>query len=189
MGVNVCKGRKCRLISLWMIEAAKRSIQLLMGIQFFDIPPILQMRNLIYRFLFDASSGLLVGSRCMFIVPHGIEGGDIKIGRNVKFNRNVDIDYSGGVFIGNDVWISQNVVIETHDHVPSRRPKVEWILKTSSLYIEDGVWIGANVIILESVRSIGRGAVIAAGAVLTKDVGEYEIVGGVPAKVIGLVEN
>jgi acetyltransferase-like isoleucine patch superfamily enzyme len=160
-----------------------------MGIQFFDIPPILQMRNLIYRFLFHASDGLLVGSRCQFIVPHGIEGGKIKIGRNVKFNRNVDIDYSGGVFIGNDVWISQNVVIETHDHVPSRREKSEWVLKSSSLFIEDGVWVGANVIILESVKSIGRGSVIAAGAVLTKDVGEYEIVGGVPAKIIGIVEN
>lgn len=125
----------------------------------------------------------------MFIVPHGIKGARLIIGQEVKFNRNVDIDYSGGVKIGNDVWISQNVVIETHDHIPSRNTKCQWKLKTTPLTIEDGVWLGANVIVLGSVRVIRKGAVIAAGAVVTKDVGEYEIVGGVPAHVIGLVGN
>lgn len=50
--------------------------------------------------------------------------------------------------------------------------------------VGDDVWIGANVVILPGVE-IKRGAVIAAGAVVTKDVGELEIVGGVPARVIG----
>jgi acetyltransferase-like isoleucine patch superfamily enzyme len=184
-----CKNAKSGLVSVWMMEALKRTIQLLMGSQFCDIPPILQLRNQIYRFFFNAGSGLLIGARCMFIVPHGLHGGHMKIGQNVKFNRNVDIDYSGGVTIGNDVWISQNVIIETHDHIPNRGPKSEWVLTTTPLSISDGVWIGANVIILGSVRLIGKGAVIAAGAVVTKDVGEYEIVGGVPARVISLVTN
>lgn len=51
--------------------------------------------------------------------------------------------------------------------------------------IEDDVWVGHNAIILPSVMTIGRGAVIAAGAVVTKNVAAYEIVGGVPAKQIG----
>ncbi len=171
----------------WIMEAARRFIQLLVGMQLFDIPPILQLRCLVYRLLFGTGSGLLVGSRCMFIVPHGIEHGHLRIGENVKFNRNVEIDYSGGVTIGNDVWISQNVLIETHDHIPSRKAKSEWKFESSALAIEDGVWLGANVTVLGSVQSIGKGAVVAAGAVVTKDVAAYEIVGGVPARVIGTV--
>lgn len=176
-------------LHIWAFEAAKRFAQLLVWNYIFDIPPLLQIRNLVYRYIFCSGRGLLVGAKCFFIVPHGIRGNKIGIGQNVKFNRNVEVDYSGGVFIGDDVWVSQNVIIETHGHVPARSEKSEWKIKTSSLFIEHGVWIGANVIILESVNKIGKGAVVAAGSVLTKDVGMYEIVAGVPAKVIGMVEN
>lgn len=181
--------RSHRIIALrvWMREAIVRLAQLLLGAQVFDIPPLLFLRNYIYRNIFDGQDGLLVGSRCMFIVPHALSGASLRMGRDVKINKNVEIDYSGGVIIGDDVWISQNVLIETHDHIPVRLPKVEWKITRSPLSIEDGVWIGANVVILESVNRIGRGSVIAAGAVVTRDVGEYDIVAGVPARVIGIV--
>ncbi len=171
----------------WIIEAARRFIQLLVGIQLFDLPPFLQFRCLTYRLMFGSGRGLLVGAKCMFIVPHGVSGGYLRIGEKVKIHRNVEIDYGGGVAIGNDVWISQNVLIETHDHIPSRKPKSEWKFVISALNIEDGVWLGANVTVLGSVSTIGKGAVVAAGAVVTKNVGAYEIVGGVPARVIGMV--
>ncbi|MGA8148753.1 MAG: acyltransferase [Gallionellaceae bacterium] len=187
MGDKIPENKGGSVLALWLMEAARRFIQLLVGIQLFDLPPILQLRCLTYRLLFGSGSGLLVGSRCMFIVPHGIYGGYLRIGENVKFHHNVEIDYSGGVTIGNDVWISQNVLIETHDHIPSRKPKSEWKFESSSLTIEDGVWLGANVTVLGAVHLIGKGAVVAAGAVVTKDVGAYEIVGGVPARVIGMV--
>jgi len=58
-------------------------------------------------------------------------------------------------------------------------------IERTEFIIEDDVWIGHNAIILPSVSKIGRGAVIAAGAVVTKNVAAYEIVGGVPAKAIG----
>lgn len=176
-----------RILVGWIMEAARRFIQLLVGIQLFDIPPILQLRCLTYRLLFGTGRGLLVGSKCMFIVPHGIYGGYLKIGENVKFHHNVEIDYSGGVTIGNDVWISQNVLIETHGHIPSRKQKSEWKFESSPLTIEEGVWLGANVTVLGAVNTIGKCAVVAAGAVVTKDVGAYEIVGGVPARTIGMV--
>ena len=174
---------------MWAKEAIRRLAQVLVGNQLLDLPPFLVLRNLTYRVLFGGGRGLLVGARCMFIVPHGIVGGHLRIGRDVKLNRNVDIDYSGGVDIGNDVWISQNVVIETHDHIPSRQSKSLWQLKSSPLTIEDGVWIGANAIILESVTTIGRSSVVAAGAVVTRNVGAGEIVGGVPARLIGTVNS
>ncbi|MFK1641101.1 DapH/DapD/GlmU-related protein [Bacteroides fragilis] len=56
--------------------------------------------------------------------------------------------------------------------------------KKKPVVIEDRVWIGPNAIILHSV-TIGEGAVVAAGAVVTKDVPPFSIVGGIPAKVIG----
>lgn len=174
---------------VWVIEAIRRFMQLVLGNHIFDLPPLLQLRNFMYRMMFRAGSGLLVGAKCMFIVPHGIKGGGLKIGNDVKFNRNVDIDFSGGIQIGNDVWISQNVVIETHDHVPSKKPKSEWTLKTTPLKIEDGVWLGANAIVLGAVTVIGKGSVVAAGAVVTKDVGEYVVVGGIPARVIGAIKE
>ncbi len=184
--MNSATGKNSVLLP-WIKEAARRFIQLLVGIQLFDMPPILQMRCLTYRLLFGTGGGLLVGSNCMFIVPHGRSEGYLRIGENVKFNRNVEIDYGGGVTIGNDVWISQNVLIETHDHIPSRKAKTEWKFESSPLTIEDGVWLGANVTVLGAVTHIGKGAVVAAGAVVTKDVAAYEIVGGVPARVIGTV--
>lgn len=179
--------RQRGILAVWIAEAVRRFIQLLAGFQLFDIPPILQLRCLVYRLLFKAGKDLMVGSQCMFIVPHGICGAYLKIGSNVRFHHHVEIDYSGGVTIGNDVWISQNVLIETHDHIPARAPKSEWKLKASALEIKDGAWLGAGIIVLNSVNTIGRGAVIAAGAVVTKDVGDFEIVGGVPARVIGIV--
>lgn len=51
------------------------------------------------------------------------------------------------------------------------------------VYIEDDVWLGRNVIVMPGIR-IGKGAIVAAGSVVTKDVSDYTIVGGVPAKLI-----
>ena len=57
-------------------------------------------------------------------------------------------------------------------------------ISRTNFVVEDDVWVGHNAIILPSVKFIGRGSVIGAGAVVAKDVGRYEIVGGNPAKVI-----
>ena len=61
-------------------------------------------------------------------------------------------------------------------------------VNTSEIVIDDDVWIGANAVITAGVH-IGRHSVVAAGAVVTKDVPEYSVVGGVPAKVIRTIRQ
>ena len=91
----------------------------------------------------------------------------------------------GGLAIGNHVRIGHRVSIITSDHVYSdiSTPIFRQGLIAASVVIEDDVWIGCNATILKGVR-IGRGAIIAAGAVVTKDVPPFAIVGGVPASTI-----
>jgi acetyltransferase-like isoleucine patch superfamily enzyme len=100
------------------------------------------------------------------------------------FNAHIDAN----VQIGHFVMLASNVAIVGGDHrfdvvgVPIRftgRDRMEELLTV----IEDDVWIGHGCIIIAGVR-IGRGAVVAAGTVVTKDVPSYAIVGGAPAKMI-----
>lgn len=104
----------------------------------------------------------------------------IIIGRNSHINRNCFFDGRGGIIIGNNVSISFNTKIITGSH---QIDSVDFQSVFKPVVIEDYVWIGINAIILQGVH-IGKGAVICAGAVVTGDVGNYEIVGGVPAKFI-----
>ena len=167
-------------------EAMLRGIQYIVGMFIFDMPPLLTIRNFIISRLFHAGKEFSLGNNCVFLCPHFEEVSNrLLLGDNVSINRNVEIDYSGGVSIGNNVWISQNALIETHEHVISKAPKSLWAIKRSQLVIEDEAWIGANVIILESVNRVGKGAIVAAGAVVVRDVPDMAIVGGVPAKNIG----
>jgi acetyltransferase-like isoleucine patch superfamily enzyme len=90
------------------------------------------------------------------------------------------------ITIGRDVLIAQAVTVRDTNHAFSGtdRPMAVQGIVTSPVVIEDDVWIGHGAVILKGVR-IGKGSIVAAGAVVTKDVSMYSIVGGVPAKVIG----
>lgn len=105
----------------------------------------------------------------------------LKIGAHSHVNRGAVLDARGGITIGDNVSISHNVCIMTgsHDHMSSN-----FIGLFKSIDIKDYAWIGVGAVILQGV-TIGKGAVVCAGAVVNKDVGDYEIVGGVPAKKIG----
>jgi FemAB-related protein (PEP-CTERM system-associated) len=109
----------------------------------------------------------------------------IRIGTNVTLNEWVYLSGFGGLKIGNDVRIGHRVSIITSDHAHSdiRKPIFEQGLVSEQVTIEDDVWIGCNATILKGVR-IGKGAVVAAGAVVTKDVLPFSIVAGVPARLI-----
>jgi len=168
-------------------EAMIRGLQVLVSGGLFDFPPLLNLRHKVYRILFNIGDNPLIGHHCYFKRAHFNEGElrQLTIGKNVKINDFVDIDYSGGVKVGDDVWISQRVLIETHDHVVDMDvPKSQWKLCRSSLIIEDDVWIGANVVILEKVTLIGARSIIAAGSIVTRNVPPGTIVAGVPAKTL-----
>lgn len=112
-------------------------------------------------------------------------GKNIIVGENVFINANCNFQDQGGIIIGNDVLIGHRVVIATlnHDFDPRKRQN----LHPAPVNIKDHVWIGSGAIILPGV-TIGEGAIVAAGAVVTKDVKENTIVGGIPAKKIKDIE-
>ena len=113
-------------------------------------------------------------------------GQNISLGKNVFINSGCCFQDQGGIEIGNNVLIGQQVVLATlnHDLQPDKRANMQ----PSPIKIGNDVWIGAHATILPGV-TIGDGAVIAAGAVVTKDVPKNTVVAGVPAKVIKKIEE
>ena len=108
-------------------------------------------------------------------------GKNISFGKRVFVNAGCKFQDQGGIVIGDDVLVGHNCVMATLDH--DLRPDHRADMIPSPIKIGNKVWIGANVTILGGV-TIGDCAVIAAGAVVTKDVAPNTIVGGVPAKFI-----
>lgn len=109
----------------------------------------------------------------------------IIVGKHTRINKKCVLDGRGGLCIGNCVDIAQDVYIWTEQH-DYNSPTYNAV--TASVIIEDYAWIASRATILPGVK-IGRGAVVACGAVVTKDVAPLSIVAGVPAKVIGQRED
>ena len=108
-----------------------------------------------------------------------------QIGRDVFINSGCHFQDQGGIEIGDGALIGHNVVLATIDHDldPAMNRKNHY----APIKIGAHVWIGSNATILSGV-SIGEWSVVAAGAVVTKDVPPMTVVGGVPAKVIKKVK-
>lgn len=105
----------------------------------------------------------------------------IRIGNNTHINQGCLLDGRGIIEIKNNVSISHRVTILTGSHdIHSETFQAIFAPVT----IDDYVWIGANATILQGVN-IGKGSIVAAGAVVTKDIPPFSIVGGIPAKIIG----
>jgi acetyltransferase-like isoleucine patch superfamily enzyme len=108
--------------------------------------------------------------------PAGIE-----IGAGTVVGHWATIDGRRGIHIGCDVNLSSEVALWTLQHDPDDR---DFGVRGGPIVIEDHAWISFRATVLPGV-TIGRGAVVAAGAVVTKDVPPYAIVGGIPATQIG----
>ncbi len=111
-----------------------------------------------------------------------INGGKVSIGDGTKINAFTQIISFGEITIGKNCMIAQSVLIRDNDgHQILNEEKFQY--KTSAVKIGNNVWIGQNACVLKGV-TIGDGAIIATGAVVTKDVPPETIVGGIPAKII-----
>ncbi len=135
------------------------------------------------RTLFAELIGRPVDDSFLLIPPFYTTGGaDIRLGRNVFVNQNCTFYDLGGLDIADDVMIGPNVSLITSGHpvAPSQR-RAFTIAKP--IVIERNVWIGAGATIIGGV-TVGENSVVAAGAVVTRDVPRDTLVGGNPAKLI-----
>ena len=112
---------------------------------------------------------------------------NIEIGDNVWMSKNVAFYATNGITLGNDITIAKDVsFISTNHQFRSRLIKINkqgMETKLPPIVVGDDVWIGEKAIILKSV-TIGEGAVVGAGSVVTKDVPPYSVVVGNPAHVV-----
>lgn len=122
----------------------------------------------------------------IFIPFHTNFGRHIFIGKNVFINHGCSFLDLGGITIEDDVLIGPQVNIITENHPVD--PKSRKSLELNSVTIKRNAWIGANATILPGVI-IGENSIVAAGAVVTKDVPDNTIVGGVPAKLIKKIKQ
>lgn len=108
-------------------------------------------------------------------------GKNITVGKNVFINACCHFQDHGGVSLGDGCQIGHNVVFATLNH--GLAPEDRQTTYPAPITLGKNVWVGSNSTILQGV-TIGDNAVVAAGAVVTKDVPENTIVGGVPARII-----
>lgn len=114
-------------------------------------------------------------------LPHAF----IRIGNNSLIGELNVLRGQGGITIGDRVYTAPMVQMLAVNHVfdDPTRPMIEQGITAEGITIEDDVWIGAGAIITDGVR-ICKGAVVAAGAVVTQDVPPFTVVGGTPARVL-----
>ena len=144
------------------------------------------MKIRIYFFLQNCK---MAGKNVSIRFPVCFEGiASISVGDDVSISAFVHIWGHGGVKIGNRVMIATHTAITslTHDHTSQSMRFTPAI--SAPVTIEDDVWIGSNVVIMPGI-TIGHGAVVGAGAVVTKNVPDYAIVVGIPAKVVKYRES
>lgn len=115
-------------------------------------------------------------------------GKNIFIGNNFLANNNVAILDIEKVEFGDNILIGPNTVITTVNHPLDAKQRREHFAFAEPIKIGNDVWIGSNCTILPGVK-IGNNVVVAAGAVVTKDIEDNSLVGGVPAKLIRKLEK
>ena len=147
--------------------------------------PSFAVRRAWYRHVLGIRLGenaaIQLGCYVWFYGPGQLRRDGFSIGANTKINRKCCLDARGSLRIGDNVSVSAEAMILTASHAvddPSFR------VETRPVVIEDQVSIGARAMILPGV-TLGRGSVVAAGAVVSRDVAPLSIVAGVPARPIG----
>ena len=159
------------LKKLWIIYTG-------LGLFFINLTgsiPSHHFRRFVYRYLFNVriGRGSIIHWKTSFFGPSGVQ-----IGEYCNIGNNAFLDGRRGLAIGNRVATGAEIMIYSLQH-DIESPSFEVI--GGPVVIEDYVYIGPRAIILPNIK-IGYGAVVAAGAVVTKDVPPYAVVGGIPAQ-------
>ncbi|QQG41130.1 MAG: acyltransferase [Candidatus Woesebacteria bacterium] len=140
----------------------------------------------VFRKFFYMLSGMKIGKgSVVHMWANFFDPNNVVIGDDTVVGDHAFLDGRDRLTIGNHVDIASGVMIYNSEHDLEGD---DFLAKVEPVVIGDYVFIGPRAIILPGVK-IGKGAVVAAGAVVTKDVSDFEIVGGVPAKVIGERKN
>jgi maltose O-acetyltransferase len=144
--------------------------------------PLRWLRVMVYRQMLGATgTDIMIGRHVRFYKPR-----NIYLGSRIFINRDCVLDGRGGkLVIENDVDIGMGTWIWTLEH---RVASPSHAAEGRDVTIADHVWISTRSNILPGV-TLGRGSVVASGAVVTRDVPERAIVGGIPARVIGQRDN
>jgi acetyltransferase-like isoleucine patch superfamily enzyme len=148
--------------------------------------PLYSVRHAWYRRVLGVrlgrSSGIHLGCYLWCFGPSRLRrDGYLTIGEHTRINRRCLLDARGPVRIGDNVSVSPEVAIITTQH---RMDDPAFAVESRPVVIEDHAWIGMRAVIMPGV-TVGRGAVVATGAVVTRDVPPLAVVGGVPARQIG----
>lgn len=115
-------------------------------------------------------------------------GKTISIGRDTFINMGVTMLDNAPISIGNNVLIGPSAQFYTPSHPLDYQRRRKWEVKCLPIVVQDDVWIGGNVVICQGV-TIGARSIIAAGSVVTKDVAPDTLVGGMPAKLIKILNT
>lgn len=178
-------GRKCdqRLFE-WILRFPYRVLHRISkgGFSRYVVYEVGLIPSFVIRKMYYKAMGVEMGERVVFHFRTELRDGyGIKIGDGTIVGDNAILDGRNGLIIGRNVNISSNVSIYTEQH-NHRRPNFDCVFsRPMAVTIGDRAWLGSNVIVLPGV-SVGEGAVVCAGAVVTKDVEPYAVVAGIPAQ-------
>ncbi len=143
--------------------------------------PLWSVRKFVFKLAgVRIGKGSVIHMGCKFFEPRGVT-----IGEDTIVGSNAFLDGRAKLTIGNHTDLASEVVIYNSEHDLESE---DFGAREETVKIGDYVFVGPRAVILPGVK-IGKGAVVGAGAVVTKDVPDFAIVGGVPARVIGERKN
>jgi len=161
------------------LEKSIKQTQLLFNVN--HTMPMTEEYNSLINELFEMG----IGENSTVSAPlSGTSFENVKIGKNVFINSNCLMMARGGITIEDDVMLAANVQLLSNNHDEYDRQ----VLICDESIIKKGAWIGAGVSILPGV-TIGKYAIVGAGAIVTKDVPDYAVVVGIPAKVVKTLDE
>jgi maltose O-acetyltransferase len=137
--------------------------------------------------------GVSIGPRTLVMSSLRISGGAgaarrVRIGADCFINEDCVIDATADVQIGNDVNFGQGVLVTTSGHAVGSPERRAGLIQPEPVRIGDGAWLASRVIVLPGIE-IGEGAIVGAGAVVTRSVAPHTLAAGVPAREIRRLDS